>query len=171
MIRTFARNLIWIVRTTVPLMILAGLIGALVVEVLPWQVLVSFGTGITQTLTLVLMGALAVFGLILPVPIAFDVVIASALMQAGMPVRYVMPLLFTLGSFSVYSFLILWRGVSRRAALWSALVLAGLGVVAGVATHQLQKWERTYVSGTIGDGRGRLTIDTGSGSIRVRSGG
>lgn len=36
---------------------------------------------------------------------------------------------------------------------------------------QLQRWERTYVSGTIGDGRGRLTIDTGSGSVRLRSGG
>lgn len=35
---------------------------------------------------------------------------------------------------------------------------------------QLQKWERTYVSGTIGDGRGRLTIDTGSGSVSVRTG-
>lgn len=35
---------------------------------------------------------------------------------------------------------------------------------------QLQKWERTYVAGTIGDGNGRLEIDTGSGSVRIRRG-
>jgi uncharacterized membrane protein YraQ (UPF0718 family) len=156
-LRTFARNLLWIVRRTVPLMLLAALIGAFIVEVVPWQLVVSLGAGITHSLTLVLMGALAVFGLILPVPIAFDVVIASALMQAGLPVRYVMPLLFTLGSFSVYSFLILWRGVSRRAALWCAVVLAGLGVLSGVAAHQLQKWERSRLQVQIFSELDRIT--------------
>lgn len=156
-LRTFARNLAWIVRKTVPLMILAGLIGALVVELVPWQLIVSFGAGITHSFTLVLMGALAVFGLILPVPIAFDVVITSALMQAGLPVRYAMPLLFTLGSFSVYSFLILWRGVSRRAAIWCAVVLTGLGVLAGVAAHQLQKWERARLNELVYSELDRIT--------------
>jgi uncharacterized membrane protein YraQ (UPF0718 family) len=156
-LRTFTRNLTWIVCRTVPLMILAGLIGALVVELIPWQLVVSFGAGITHSLTLVLMGALAVFGLILPVPIAFDVVITSALMQAGLPVRYAMPLLFTLGSFSVYSFLILWRGVSRRAAIWCAVALTGLGVVAGVAAHQIQKWERAQLQEFIYSEFGRIT--------------
>lgn len=35
---------------------------------------------------------------------------------------------------------------------------------------QLQRWERTHVSGQIGDGQGRLEIDTGSGSVRIRRG-
>lgn len=156
-VRVFARNLTWIVGKTVPLMVLAGLIGALVVELVPWQLVVSFGAGITHSATLVLMGALAVFGLILPVPIAFDVVITSALMQAGLPVRYAVPLLFTLGSFSVYSFLILWRGVSRRAALWCAVVLAGLGVLTGVAAHQIQKWEHSRLQEIIYSELGRIT--------------
>jgi len=142
-LRTFARNCWWIVRTALPLMILAGFIGAFVIEVVPWEFVVSFGSGISRTLTLAVMSVLAVFALILPVPIAFDVVIASALMQAGMPIRYVMPMLFTLGSFSVYSFMILWRGVSHRAALWCALTLTALGVLSGVAAHLAQKWERS----------------------------
>jgi DUF4097 and DUF4098 domain-containing protein YvlB len=33
---------------------------------------------------------------------------------------------------------------------------------------QVRRWERTYLSGSIGDGSGRLHIDTGSGSVRVR---
>lgn len=156
-LRVFVRNLLWIVRKTVPLMILAGLIGAVVVELVPWQLVVSFGAGITHSLTLLLMAGLAVFGLILPVPIAFDVVITSALMQAGLPVRYAVPLLFTLGSFSVYSFLILWRGVSRKAAMWCALVLAGLGIVAGVAAHQLQKWERSRLQELVYSELDRIT--------------
>ena len=36
---------------------------------------------------------------------------------------------------------------------------------------QVRRWERTYISGTIGDGSGRLHIDTGSGSVRVRKSG
>jgi hypothetical protein len=35
---------------------------------------------------------------------------------------------------------------------------------------QLEKWERTHVRGTIGDGDGRLLIDTGSGDVRIRKG-
>ncbi len=36
---------------------------------------------------------------------------------------------------------------------------------------QVRRWERTHISGTIGDGGGRLHIDTGSGSVRVRKAG
>lgn len=33
---------------------------------------------------------------------------------------------------------------------------------------QLRRWERNHVVGSIGDGRGRLVIDTGSGSVTIR---
>ena len=32
---------------------------------------------------------------------------------------------------------------------------------------QITKWERTYVHGTLGDGKGRIVIDTGSGSVTL----
>ncbi len=34
----------------------------------------------------------------------------------------------------------------------------------------MRRWDRDHVTGTIGDGQGRLVIDTGSGSIRIRQG-
>jgi len=34
----------------------------------------------------------------------------------------------------------------------------------------MRRWQRDYVRGTIGDGRGRLLVDTGSGSIRILQG-
>ncbi len=34
----------------------------------------------------------------------------------------------------------------------------------------MRRWERDQVVGTIGDGSGRLVIDTGSGSVRLRKG-
>ncbi|UCG85700.1 MAG: DUF4097 family beta strand repeat protein [Gemmatimonadota bacterium] len=35
----------------------------------------------------------------------------------------------------------------------------------------MRRWQRDHVNGTIGDGRGTLLIDTGSGSVRVLQGG
>jgi hypothetical protein len=35
---------------------------------------------------------------------------------------------------------------------------------------QVRRWERTHVIGTIGEGGGRLEIDTGSGDVRIRRG-
>lgn len=32
---------------------------------------------------------------------------------------------------------------------------------------QVKKWERRYLSGTIGDGRGRIRIESGSGSVKI----
>jgi lia operon protein LiaG len=34
----------------------------------------------------------------------------------------------------------------------------------------MRRWQRDHVQGTIGDGGGRLLIDTGSGSVRILSG-
>jgi hypothetical protein len=34
----------------------------------------------------------------------------------------------------------------------------------------MRRWDRDHVTGTIGDGQGRLMIDTGSGSVRIRRG-
>jgi len=35
---------------------------------------------------------------------------------------------------------------------------------------QVRRWARDHVTGTIGDGNGRLTVETGSGGVRVRQG-
>ena len=98
--RDFARNLWFVVSVTVPLMVLAGLFGAIVATLLPPELLVGqpFGWGM-----LILV---AVVGLFAPVPIGFDVVLAAVLLNSGLDIAYVMALLFSLGIFSVYSFFI-----------------------------------------------------------------
>ncbi|MDU8912165.1 FG-GAP-like repeat-containing protein [Aestuariicoccus sp. MJ-SS9] len=120
--RAYAANLWYIFKMTVPLMILAGFLGTVAAVLLPADAVLG------MEFALWLLLAVALVGLFLPVPIGFDVVMAGALLAAGMTQGYVMALLFTLGSFSVYSFFIVAQSVGRRAA-W---LLAGAVFVAGV---------------------------------------
>jgi hypothetical protein len=78
------------------------------------------------------IAAVASVGIFLPVPIAFDVIITAILLNAGMPVEYAMTLLFTLGIFSVYSFSVIWKYISKPVAVTLVVGLAGLGMVSGV---------------------------------------
>lgn len=123
---SYLKNLWHIVYTTVPLMLLAGFLGAVFVTLMPLQ---SFAQVEYSLIGLIMI---ALVGTFLPVPIAFDVVFASAMMAAGLPVGYAMALLFTLGCFSVYPLLIVWRSISRRVALTMFVVVASVGVVSAL---------------------------------------
>ena len=140
LVKTYGRNLWFIARYTVPLMLLAGFLGALVVNVLPWEKLAELlppGLGMRMWLAMI---AVACLGIFLPVPIAFDVVVAAILDGAGLPLGYVMVLLFTLGVFSVYSFFIVGRFMSWRLAGALTLSLAALGASGGVGAHYYDNW-------------------------------
>ena len=129
------RNLAYIVIRTVPLMLLAGVLGAVVVHLLPLPTLLDYEPG------LVSVSAVALIGIFLPVPVAFDVVLVAVLVSAGAPMIYSMTLLFTLGIFSVYPFFIIWNTISRRVAVVLTVVLVGLGLIGGVIAenvHQAQ---------------------------------
>jgi uncharacterized membrane protein YraQ (UPF0718 family) len=117
------RNLGYIVIRTVPLMLLAGLLGAIVANVIPLPALVNYEVGFLA------VTVVALVGIFLPVPVAFDVVLVAVLVSAGAPVIYSMTLLFTLGIFSVYPFFIVWKTISPRVAV----VLTGILVVMGIA--------------------------------------
>lgn len=136
---TFPRNLWFVVKTTVPLMLAAGLLGAAVMTILPWDNLLEAVQHLARWQKLLSLGLISVLGLFLPVPIAFDVFICSALLAAGMPAYAVMALLFTLGIFSVYSFFIVGRTVSWRVACMISLVLLGCSVGAGASAHYFEK--------------------------------
>ncbi len=129
--RSFAQNLWFIIRLTVPLMFLAGFLGAVAITLLPGDLITtlpySFGA-------LVLIAAV---GLFLPVPIAFDVVVVGVLLAAGLAHGYAMALLITLGSFSIYSAFIVHQSMGRRAALLMAGAVLIVSIVAGAA---VQSW-------------------------------
>jgi uncharacterized membrane protein YraQ (UPF0718 family) len=129
------RNLAYVVIRTVPLMLLAGFLGAVVVHLLPLPTLLDYEPGIVS------VSVVALIGIFLPVPVAFDVVLVAVLVSAGAPMIYSMTLLFTLGIFSVYPFFIIWSTISRRVALVLTVVLVGLGLIGGIIAenvHQAQ---------------------------------
>jgi len=134
-LKSYAKHLWFIVKTTVPLMLLAGFLGAAVANILPPEILQDVRFGIAAVLLVALVGTF------LPVPIAFDVVVAGALLSGGLAPGFVMTLLFTLGIFSVYSFFIVARSISLRAATYVSLVVVILGVIAGFGAqnyHNIQ---------------------------------
>lgn len=134
-IKAYAVNLWFILRTTVPLMLLAGFLGSIVGTLLPGETL----NGVAFSVFIVI--AVALVGVFLPVPIAFDVVLAGALLSAGLAPGYVMALLFTLGSFSIYSFFIVAGSISLRAALLMGGVIAALGIGAGIGAQSYYTWQ------------------------------
>lgn len=132
---SYASNLWYIMKMTLPLMLLAGFLGALAATLLPPELIngVPFSAGVLILVALV--------GIFLPAPIAFDVVLCGVLLSAGLAHGYVMALLFTLGTFSVYSFFIVHQSVGRRAATLLSVVICGLGIVAGAAAQGYYVWQ------------------------------
>jgi len=143
----------FLVFKVVPIMLLAGLLGTLVVSLAPWELLEGLSGVQGYVLVLGIMLILSFFGLLLPVPIAFDIILAATLVSAGVPMKYVAVLLFTLGTFSVYSFMILWKAGARRVAVSLYGCLVVLGVVAGltseIAEENYRDWESNIATNDI----------------------
>jgi uncharacterized membrane protein YraQ (UPF0718 family) len=133
--KDYALNLWFIIWTTVPLMLVAGFLGAVVATLLPAELLAQASFGAVGLV------AASIVGTFLPMPIGLDVIAAGALLGGGLAHGYIMALLFTLGSFSVYSFFIVASSISLRAAWLLAGVVCALGIVAGVAAHAYQGWQ------------------------------
>jgi len=149
--RDYVKNFGWIVKKTLPLMVLAGFLGSLAIHVLPWDVVVNLfedhGGRVRHMLgdygvAVLGLTIVASLGIVLPVPMTFDLIIVATLLGAGMPVHYAMALLFTLGIFSVYPFTVIWQEISRPVALALAVVLTGLGVAGGLAAFGYDRWDR-----------------------------
>lgn len=129
--RQYLKNLASIALTTIPFMILAALMGAMVAELVPARV-------IPAHVTLLGIVLVALIGTFLPVPMAFDVAAAFILMTRGVPMPYVVTLLCTLGAFSIYSVLIVGRSMSWRTAARVFGAVMAVGVLAGVVTVAFQ---------------------------------
>lgn len=130
----FLKNLGKMILVTVPLMIVAALLGATAAELLP-------ATSLAVHVTVLGIVAVALVGTFLPVPMAFDVAVAFVLMTRGVPLPYVVTLLCTLGVFSVYSALILGKTLSWKSAAKMYGTVVVLGILAGVGTGV---WVRSF---------------------------
>lgn len=122
---SYGSNLLKLTLATAPWMLLAALLGAFASQVIP-----AYGTHLPLSAIGVVL--VAIFGTLLPVPMALDVALAFVLYHAGVPVPYVAALLCTLGPVSVYSLAALARQLGRTSALRLACATAALGALAGL---------------------------------------
>jgi uncharacterized membrane protein YraQ (UPF0718 family) len=138
--KAFVLNLWYIIKTTLPLMVLAGFLGSLAVNTIPIEALSNLLPSSSPLMILAGLALAALIGVFMPVPITFDVIVVSVLMASGMPVMYAMVLLFTLGIFSVYSYMIVAQAISRKVGITLWVVIAGLGVVTGLIAREYDQY-------------------------------
>ena len=141
----YLKGLQYIFIRTVPLMLLAGLFGAVASHL--W----SFDKLIGVPINLVNLSLIAFMGTLMPLPIAFDLMLAQALMMSGLAPAFVTTMLFTLGTFSIYSAMIVARTFSIFIAIKLFIIVSVMGIALGYITnafieyrhiHWLQQYDR-----------------------------
>ncbi len=137
-LKTIFRASLWLLIRILPLMLLAGLIGAILVNLVSWDMIVRVVTSNPLETMLLLLGV-AIFGVLLPVPITFDVIVVTLLFAAGLNTVLASTLLFTLGSFSIYSLFVIWQAGMRKISLTLLLIVATTGMLAGFISDQLSE--------------------------------
>ncbi len=117
-------NFLFILIRTVPLMFLAGLLGAAMANLIPFESLSGWTVSFTAMALVALLGTFA------PVPIAFDVIVVQALLVAGLAPEFAMVLLFTLGVFSIYPLMLVAKMLSWRfsGTLFLSVTLFGMAI-------------------------------------------
>jgi uncharacterized membrane protein YraQ (UPF0718 family) len=123
--RDYAGNVWMLLKPTVTIMLLASVVSAALLTLIPWQSLLSEVT----LARLFLVGLVSVF---MPVPIALDVMFAAQLHQQGVPAGYVMLFAMTLGTYSIIPSTYLWREVSERLAVILFLFFLAVGWITGL---------------------------------------
>lgn len=144
--KSYSKNLLYIVRLAVPLMLLAGALGALVIELAPFDRLSQLAAGPVALLFT------AVFATFLPVPMAFNVIVVMALQSQGMDPGMGAVLLFSLSAFSIYPATIIARFISVRLSLAIAITVVLMATMLGLATtkyfdHKLEQNQRAIAHG------------------------
>lgn len=131
----YLRDLWFIVSRTVPLMLVAGFLGAIVGNLIPLETFAGAEASI------ILFLVVAVIGIFLPVPIGFDVIVAGTLLSAGLSSGLVMVLVFTLGIFSIYSFIIVGSTISWRVARNLSVAIVLIAVLAGFSVEAFHQYQ------------------------------
>ncbi len=123
--RDFGKHVWMLHKPTMTLMLLASVISATLLVLIPWDSLLSEVT----PLRLAFVSLISVF---MPVPIALDVMFAAQLQQQGVPSGYVMLFAMTLGTYSIIPSIYLWREVSKPLAVYLFVYFLVLGWVLGL---------------------------------------
>ncbi len=142
-VKDYWKSFSYIFVKTVPLMLLAGFLGATLSQLSDFDRLIGLDPNWKN------LAAISLMGTFLPLPIAFDLMLAQALMISGLSHGLVMAMLFTLGTFSVYSAMIVYRTFSFRLAIGLFLIVSTIGAANGFLVHQYSeykfiKWLKSY---------------------------
>jgi uncharacterized membrane protein YraQ (UPF0718 family) len=127
------KNLRFLLRITLPLMLLAGFLGAILIESISLERVAELPVKLTS------YALLAVIGTFLPVPIAFDVVITSVLISVGLPPGLAMTLFFSLSIFSIFPILIVGQDVSFKLSGTLAILVIIVSIAAGLITTKVHE--------------------------------
>ena len=123
---TTPRNVWMLAKPTITIMLLASVLSAAMLVLIPWSTLLADPSPWK-------MGLVSLLSVAMPVPIALDVMFAAELQRQGVPSGYVMMFAMTLGSWSLIPSIYLWREVSRRLSLILFGFFAALGWALGLA--------------------------------------
>ncbi len=129
-VTAFIRNLFYMLKIALPLMLLAGFLGALVIELFPFNMFADIEAGL-----IVLVGT-ALFATLLPVPMAFNVIVVMALLANGMNPGLGAVLLFALSVYSIYPAIVIARYISAPLSIALAVTVIVLATVLGLATDR-----------------------------------
>jgi uncharacterized membrane protein YraQ (UPF0718 family) len=123
--KDFSKHVWMLLKPTITLMLLASVVSATVLVLIPWDSLLSAVTPLR-------MGLASLISTFMPVPIALDVMFAAQLQQQGVPAGYVMMFAMTLGVYSIIPSIYLWREVSKPLAVSLFVFFLVLGWVLGL---------------------------------------
>src|SRR5438105_1024959 len=123
--RDFGKHVWMLFKPTIMLMLVASVVSAMLLVLVPWHTLLS-------EITPLRLAIVSVISTFMPVPIALDVMFAAELQQQGAPSGYVMLFAMTLGTYSIVPSIYLWREVSKPLAVSLFALFAVVGWVLGM---------------------------------------
>lgn len=122
-LKTYGKNLMSLFKFAVPMMLIAAIVSSFAVELIPFQRIFS-------NVSFLGLAATALVTVLLPVPIALEVIVAHHLFVNGVPAPYVMLFLFTLGTYSMLPMMYLWKEVSKTLSMSLYIIFVVMGIIA-----------------------------------------
>ncbi len=122
----FGRNLFMLFKPTIALMVGASILASALLVLVPWHEFLGAATPLR-------MLAASLLGVLMPVPIALDVLFAGELHRTGINAGYCMMFLMTLGTYSMVPATYLWREISRTVSVALLVLFLVLGAGLGFA--------------------------------------
>lgn len=143
-LRAFLSNLFTISILTVPMMLAAAVLGAIIASFFDTNAAVGILPRSGMLMIPLAMLAVALVAAFVPAPIALDVILTVVLLSVGLSSNYAMVALIALGSTSIYAVIVLWRVISRRTALVMFGAVIAMAVAGGILARYIAPVEMRY---------------------------